>query len=200
MKRLLLALLVTTPLLAAQRTYTVTDDGKNNAMFESEATLETIHGTTTKVSGTIVADPANPAASSANIVIALDGLSTGIGMRDEHMKSSRFLDTEKYPNATFKTVSVSGPKSVAPNTPSDLTVTGDFTLHGVTRRITAPVRVVVIPESELTKSSRGPGDWVHATTTFTIKLTDFGMPVPEKLVMKLANEVRVRVDVFAVAR
>jgi polyisoprenoid-binding protein YceI len=197
MKRLVLALLLATPLLAAPRTYVVAEDGKNTAVFESQATLETIHGVTAKVSGTISADPANVAASSANIVIGLDGLATGISMRDEHMKSDRFLDVEKFPNATFKTVSVSGPKQVAPNQPVDITVTGDFTLHGVTKRITAPVRVVLIPESELTKSSRGPGDWVHATTSFTIKLTDFGMAVPEKLMMKLSNEVKVRLDLFA---
>jgi len=185
---------------AAGRTYTITDDGKNYATFESEATLETIKGTTTKISGTITADPANANGAAATITVDLGSLDTGIAMRNEHMRGAKFLDTEKFATATFKTVSVAGPKSVAPNQPVELSLTGDFTLHGVTKRITVPARVVVIPENEMTKSSRGPGDWIHGTVTFPIKLTDYSIPVPEKLVLKLANDVNVRVDFFAVAK
>ena len=185
---------------AAGRTYTITDDGKNYATFESEATLETIKGTTTKISGTITADPANVSGAAATITVDLGSLDTGIAMRNEHMRGAKFLDTEKFATATFKTVSVAGPKSIAPNQPAELSLTGDFTLHGVTKRITVPARVVVIPENEMTKSSRGPGDWIHGTVTFPIKLTDYSIPVPEKLVLKLANDVNVRVDFFAVAK
>lgn len=188
------------PAAATARTYTITDDGKNYATFESEATLETIKGTTTKVSGTITADPANTAASTAAITVDLSAIDTGIAMRNEHMRGAKFLDTEKFQTATFKTVSVAGPKSVAPNQPVELSLTGDFTLHGVTKRITVPARVVVIPESELTKGSRGPGDWIHGTVTFGLKLTDYSITVPEKLVLKLANDVNVKVDFFAVAK
>jgi len=208
MKNVLLAtalLISAAPLLAqapaaAARTYTITDDGKNYATFESEATLETIKGTTTKISGSITADPANVSGAAATITVDLGSLDTGIAMRNEHMRGAKFLDTEKFPTATFKTVSVAGAKNVAPNQPVELSLTGDFTLHGVTKRITVPARVVVIPENEMTKSSRGPGDWIHGTVTFPIKLTDYSVAVPEKLVLKLANDVNVRVDFFAVAK
>ncbi|HKO54981.1 MAG TPA: YceI family protein [Thermoanaerobaculia bacterium] len=201
MKRTLavLSLLVAASAFADNRSYTITVDGKNYANFESAATLETIKGTTTKVSGTIAADPANPAAAAVDISIDLASLDTGIAMRNEHLRE-RYLAAEKFPAATFKSVSVSGPKSILPNQPIEVSVTGDMTLHGVTRRITVPVRVVVIPESELTRSSRGPGDWIHATTTFPIKLTDFGIAVPEKMLMKLSNEISIKVDVFAVTK
>jgi polyisoprenoid-binding protein YceI len=208
MKNVLLAtalLISAAPLLAqapaaAARTYTITDDGKNYATFESEATLETIKGTTTKISGSITADPSNANTGAATITVDLSSLDTGIAMRNEHMRGAKFLDTEKFPTATFKTVSVSGAKSIAPNQPVELSLTGDFTLHGVTKRITVPARVVVIPENEMTKSSRGPGDWIHGTVIFPIKLTDYSIAVPEKLVLKLANDVNVRVDFFAVAK
>jgi polyisoprenoid-binding protein YceI len=208
MKNVLLAtalLISAAPLLAqapaaASRTYSITDDGKNYATFESEATLETIKGTTTKVSGSITADPSNTTAASAAITVDLGALDTGISMRNEHLHGEKFLNTEKFPTATFKTVSVSGAKVVSPNQPAELSLTGDFTLHGVTKRITVPARVVVIPESELTKGSRGPGDWIHGTVTFPIKLTDYAITVPEKLMLKVANEVNVKVDFFAVAK
>jgi polyisoprenoid-binding protein YceI len=202
MKQLTLAallLLAASSALADPRSYTITDDGKNYATFESAATLETIKGTTTKVGGTIKADPADPATASVDVTIDLSSLDTGISMRNEHMRSEKYLDVEKFPSATFKSVSVAAPKAMAANQPAEISVTGDLSIHGVTKRITVPVRVVIIPESELTKSSRGPGDWIHATTTFPIKLTDYSIAVPEKLVMKLANEMSVKLDVFAVA-
>ena len=203
MKKLVLAaliLLAASSVLADPRTYSITDDGKNYATFESAATLETIKGTTTKVAGTITADPAAPAAAAVDVTIDLASLDTGISMRNEHLRSEKFLDVEKFANATFKSASVSGPKSIAANQAAEISVTGDLTIHGVTKRVTIPVRVVLIPESELTKSSRGPGDWIHATTTFSVKLTDYGVTVPEKLMMKLSNDVSVKLDVFAVAK
>ena len=189
--------LTATTLLAQQKTYTITDDGKNYTTFESQATLETIKGTTTKVSGTIAADPAAPSNANVDVTIDLRSLDTGISMRNEHMRGENFLNVEKYATATFKSVSVTAPKSIVANQPADIGVTGDFTVHGVTKRITVPVRVVMIPESELTKSSRGPGDWIHATANFAIKLTDYGIAVPEKLMMKLSNNVDIKLDVFA---
>lgn len=203
MKQLTLAallLLAASTALADPRTYTITDDGKNYATFESAATLETIKGTTTKVGGTIKADTADPSTAAVDVTIDLGSLDTGISMRNEHMRSEKYLDVEKFASATFKSAGVAAPKSISANQAAEISVTGDLSIHGVTKRVTIPVRVVVIPESELTKASRGPGDWIHATATFAIKLTDYGITVPEKLVMKLANEVAVRLDVFAVAK
>ena len=195
----LIALALAPTLFAAARTYNVTSDGKNYAMFTSEATLETIHGRTTGVTGSIAADPANVADSKVDVAIDLASLDTGINMRNEHMRN-RFLQIEKFPTATFKSVSITGPKTVAPSAPTEVSVTGDLTIHGVTKRVTAPARIVLIPESELTKSSRGPGDWIHATTEFAIKLSDFGIDVPQTLGMKLSNDVRLKLDLFANAK
>jgi polyisoprenoid-binding protein YceI len=202
MKKLILALVLLTAassLLAAPRTYNTTSDGKNYAMFTSEATLETIHGRTSKVTGTITADPADAPASSVDITIDLASLDTGIDMRNGHLRE-RFLQVDKFPTATFKSVNVAAPKSIGSNNPIVINVTGDLTIHGVTKRVTVPVRVVVIPETELTKSSRGPGDWIHATTDFQIKLGDYGIPVPENLVMKLSDRIGIKLDLFANAK
>jgi polyisoprenoid-binding protein YceI len=186
-------------LLAAPRTYNVTSDGKNYAMFTSEATLETIHGRTSKVTGTIAADPADVPTASVDVTIDLASLDTGIDMRNCHLRE-RFLQVDKFPTATFKSVSVAAPKSIGTNNPTVINVTGDLTIHGVTKRITVPVRAVVIPETDQTKSSRGPGDWIHATTEFPIKLGDYGIPVPENLLMKLSDRIGIKLDLFANAK
>jgi polyisoprenoid-binding protein YceI len=189
------ALLATT-LVAEPRTYLIRSDGKNIAGFTLSDAIETVDGTTTKVTGTIVADPDDPAASSVEVSVGLSVLDTGIKLRDQHVRE-RYAETTKFPQATFKSVSVSGPSEpIAPNQPAEIRVTGDYEMHGVTRRITVPVRVVVIPETELSRSTRGPGDLIHATAKFALKLSDFGIRVPQSFV---GNAVDVRLDVFAVA-
>lgn len=189
-------ILVTSAMLADTRTYAIRTDGKNVAAFHLPDALESIDGTTDRVLGTILADPNNAAASSVEVSIDLASLDTGIALRNRHMRE-RYVETGKYPTATFKSVSVSTPVApVVVNQAVEVNVTGDFTMHGVTRRITTPVRVIVIPESDITRASRGSGDWIHATTTFKLKLSDFGINVPEGFV---DDTLDAKLDVFALA-
>ena len=192
-----LVICVTSASLSADsRTYTVRNDGKNLAAFHLPDALEAIDGTTNEVAGTLVADPANPGTASVEIMVDLSTLDTGNGLRNRHMRA-RYVETPKYPRATFKSVTVAAQSStIAPNQPVDLNVSGDFTMHGVTKRISAPVRVTLIPESDITRSTRGPGDWIHATTTFKLKLSDFGINVPEGFV---DDTLDAKLDVFALA-
>ena len=181
------------PLAAEPRTYTIAG-AKNAVTFTIEDAVETINGTTPKVTGTIVADAANAGASSVEISADLTAIDTGIDLRDNHIRDE-FVETKKFPRATFRSVSVTLPATpIAANQPVDVTVTGDFTLHGVTKRITTPVRIVLIPESEITKSTRGAGDWLHATATFPLTLSEFGVKVPTSFA---SDRVEVRMDVFA---
>jgi polyisoprenoid-binding protein YceI len=193
----LLLTLATLPLAADPRTYSIAADGKNAATFRIEDAVETIDGSTAKVSGTIVADPANAAASSVEISADLSAIDTGIKLRDGHIRDE-YVETKKFPRATFKSVSVILPATpLAANQAVDVTVTGDFTMHGVTKRITTPVRIVLIPESEITKSTRGPGDWIHATAHFPLTLSEFGVKVPTTFA---SDRVDVKLDVFGSAK
>jgi polyisoprenoid-binding protein YceI len=189
------ALLPAAPLAAAPRTYTIAHDGKNVAGFRIDDAVETIDGTTPKLTGTIVADPDDAAASSVDLRVDLSALDTGIGLRDSHIRDE-YVETKKFPQATFRSVSVAAPAGtpIVANQPVEVSVTGDFTMHGVTKRITAPVRIVLIPASEITKASRGPGDWIHATASFPLTLSDFGIKVPTSFA---SDRIDVRLDVFA---
>lgn len=181
---------------AETRIYSIRNDGKNVAAFHLPDALEAIDGTTNDVTGTIAADLSNPASSSVQIDVNLSTLDTGNGLRNRHLRE-RYVQTGTYPTATFKSVSVAAPSTpVAPNQPMELKVTGDFTMHGVTKRMTTPVRVIVIPESDITRNTRGPGDWIHATATFKLKLSEFGINVPEGFV---DDALDAKVDVFALA-
>jgi polyisoprenoid-binding protein YceI len=189
-------ILITSAAYADTRTYSIRADGKNFAAFHLPDALESIDGVTNKVSGSIVADPLAPEASTVEISIDLASLDTGIALRNRHMRE-RYVATGKYPRATFKSSTVQAPSSqVNPNQPAELTVTGDFTMHGVTKRLTATVRVILIPESDITRNTRGTGDWIHATTTFKLKLSEFGINVPDGFV---DDTLDAKLDVFALA-
>lgn len=189
-------ILVTSAAFADTRTYSIRADGKNFASFHLPDALESIDGVTNKVSGTIVADPQAPEGATVEVAIDLGSLDTGIALRNRHMRE-RYVETGKYPRATFKSVRVSSvATAINPNQPVEVTVTGDFTMHGVTKRVTAPVRVILIPESEITRSTRGAGDWIHATTTFKLTLSDFGINVPDGFV---DDTLDAKLDVFALA-
>jgi polyisoprenoid-binding protein YceI len=190
MKRLIAyAILAAAPLAFAQsKTYEIRKDAKNVAEFHAEDTYDSFDGRTNDVSGAIVADAAHPAASTVQITVNMASLDTGVGLRNKEMRE-RYLETPKFPNATFKSVSVSGPASVAANQPVDINVTGDMTLHGVTKRLTIPVRVVLIPDGR-----------IHATSRFNVHMPDFGINVPHNVLVTVNDDVPVRLDLFGTAK
>jgi polyisoprenoid-binding protein YceI len=173
---------------ADSRTYTIAKGGSNVAEFHAEDTYDSFEGKTSDVTGSITADPANPATSTVQIVININALDTGNGLRNKEMRE-RYLETNKFGTAAFKSVSVTGPASIAPNQPADISVTGDMTLHGVTKRMTIPVRVVLIPDGR-----------IHATSSFKIHMPDFGISVPHNILVTVNDDVPVRLDVWATGK
>jgi polyisoprenoid-binding protein YceI len=168
--------------------FSLGNDGRSWVGFHLEDTLEEIDADTKKVSGTVDVDPANLAAAAVTLTVDAASLDSGMKMRDDDMRET-YLETKKYPTATFKSTSVSGAASVAPGQSADLKVAGDLTLHGVTRRIVVPVHVTL----ESPKRA-------HLTSKFTIRMTDYNVTIPEKLVLSVANEVDVKFDLFAAAK
>jgi len=84
--------------------------------------------------GTIVLDRTNPAASHVELTIQAASIDTGYDTRDKDLRSPNYFDVEKYPTITFKST------KVEPKGSDSYDVTGDFTLHGVTKSIHIPVR------------------------------------------------------------
>ncbi|MDQ6801446.1 MAG: YceI family protein [Acidobacteriota bacterium] len=179
---------VATAAFADSRTYEIRPDAKNLAEFHAEDSYDAFDGRTHKVTGGVAADPANPSAASVEVNIDMASLDTGNSLRNREMREL-YLDTGKHPTAKFKSVSVDAPASIAPNSPADIKVTGDFTLHGVTKRMTIPVRVVLIP-----------GGRIHATSSFKIHMPDFGIDVPQNILVTVNNDVPVRLDLWATAK
>lgn len=85
--------------------------------------------------GTVTLDDANPAASSVEVTFAIAGVNTGVVKLDDHLKSPDFFDAANFPTATFKstTVALTGADTAD--------VTGDLTIHGVTKPVTLHVKL-----------------------------------------------------------
>jgi len=177
-----------TGLLAQSRAYQIAPDPKNTVEFHAEDSYDAFDGRTHKVSGAINADPAKPGDSAVDVTIDMGSLDTANALRNREMKEI-YLETAKFPTCAFKSTSVAGPDSIVPNSPADIKVTGDFTLHGVTKRLTIPVRVVLIPDGR-----------IHATSSFNVHMPDFGINVPNNILVTVNNDVPVRLDLTAVAK
>jgi polyisoprenoid-binding protein YceI len=180
--------LTASAVLADSRTYEVRKGGKSVAEFHAEDSYDSFDGKTNAVSGTIVADPSSPSTATVNVSIDLTTLETGVALRNREM-GELYLESDKFPNATFKSVSVEAPQTIEANQPVEIKVTGDFTLHGVTKRLVLPVRVVLIPDGR-----------IHATAMFRVKLPDFDIHVPQNILVTVEDKVPVRLDIWATAK
>jgi polyisoprenoid-binding protein YceI len=165
MKRTILtslsALLIAHAALASD-TY-VFDKNHSTMGFLVSHLFSKVTGKFTDFSGQISLDEANPEQSTVEVTIKTASVNTSNDMRDQDLKSSNFFDAEKFPEITFKSKSL---KRTGQNTAD---VTGDITLHGVTKE--------VILKVELLGKGAGPqGTTVSGwDATTTLKRSDFGL-------------------------
>lgn len=118
-----------------------------------------------KVEGTLEFDAADPTKSSVKVTIPLASVNSNVPKLDEHLQHADFFDSAKYPDATF--VSTRVEKGATPQT---LKVTGDLSLHGVTRPIVLDVTINKVGEHPMRKA---PAAGFDATTT--IERSQFGI-------------------------
>jgi polyisoprenoid-binding protein YceI len=120
-------------------------------------------GRFTKWSGQLKFDPANPAASSVEVTIDPGSIDTADAQRDGHLRSPDFFDVEKFPNASFKSTGVQDLGG------DRLRITGDLTLHGVTRS------VVLEASYEGTGKDPWGGERAGFSGTVSVDRKDFGL-------------------------
>jgi polyisoprenoid-binding protein YceI len=126
--------------------------------------VSNVRGEFGKTTGTVNIDDKDITHSTAEATIDATTLSTREPNRDKHLKSPDFFDVEKYPTITFKSTSF---KKVAPE---KYKVTGDLTMHGVTK----PVILDVDAPNAVSKDPRGT-ERRGATATTTLNRKDFGL-------------------------
>ncbi len=159
---------------AAPQTFDFKDPkGVNNAIFKLDAPLESINGSASSITGTVVFDPENPGATKGKIIVASESLTVPNPMQKEHLHSDKWLDVTKYPEITFETKSFANVKTVGNTTTAD--VTGAFVLHGVTNEITAPVKLTYLKDKLSARVPNMNGDLLVIRANFTINREDFNI-------------------------
>jgi polyisoprenoid-binding protein YceI len=175
---------------AAPKTFRIvsSENAKSIGTVESVTAVETIIGKG-PVTGSITFDPAK-GTGSGSLAISVKGIDTGIPTRNDHMVSEGWLDAAKYPEITFKA------KKVQKTGKDSYRVSGDFSLHGVTKSITADVTLKHVPASAQSKGLGFKGDVVQLSTKFTIKLSDYNVKISGPATGKVNNEVTISVAAF----
>ncbi len=154
-----MTLALTAPALAD--TYTV-DRAHSEAAFQVRHIFTKVRGTFRDFSGTINFDKAQPANSSVEFRIKAASIDTGNQKRDDHLRTADFFDVANHPEIVFKST------KVVPKGGNAFDVTGDFTMHGVTKSITLPV--TFLGEQKFMKGTKAGFE-----TALTINRKDYGL-------------------------
>ena len=159
-----LAAALALPAVAAKTTWQI-DPNHSAAQFAvRHLTISTVRGAFTKVSGTVQFDDGDISKSSVEVTIDAASVDTRVPDRDKDLRSDHFFDVEKYPTLTFRSTKVEQVEA------GRLKVTGDLTIHGVTKPVVLDVEGPTAPVKDPWGNQRAA---VNATTK--INRQDFGV-------------------------
>lgn len=138
--------------------------------------------------GTIIYDAKDPSKSSVEFAAKATSVDTGVGGRDNHLRSPDFFEVEKFPELTFKSTKVE-------KKGRGWVMTGDFTLKGVTKSLSIPFNVAgFLPADQRSGGKMG------VTAETTINRRDYGVNygsnMPNGTAM-LSDDVKISLEVEA---
>ena len=163
-KALLTVAIMALPALAEATPWTIDADHSNMGFSVSHLMVSHVKGNFNKYTGVVDLNDKDITKSTVNVSIDAASINTNVQKRDEHLRSADFFDVAKYPTLTFVS------KKWARAAKGALKVTGDLTIHGVTRE-------VVLNVAPFSKESKDPwGNFRRGTSaTTTINRKDYGL-------------------------
>jgi len=180
------------PTTAATSTWQI-DPNHSAAQFAvRHLAISTVRGAFTKVNGSVQLDDRDISKSSVEVTIDADSVDTRVPNRDKDLRSDHFFDVEKYPTITFKSTKVEQAE------PGKLKVTGDLTIHGVTKQ-------VVLDVEGPTAAVKDPWGNQRAAANATTKINrqDFGVKWNAKMDgggLVVGDDVAITIDVEMVQK
>ena len=181
------ALLLTAPTFASASTWNIDPDHSSIGFKVRHLMVSNVKGTFGKVSGAVKVDDKDITKSKVNATIDTASIDTGVAKRDAHLRSADFLDVATYPTMTFVST------KIVKSGEEGLKVTGDLTLHGVTRSVVldveGPTREVKDPMGNIRRG---------ASASAKINRKDFGLnwnKAMEAGGVVVGDEVTISIDV-----
>lgn len=183
--------LAAAPLFAQDNTWQI-DTPHTSAQFAvTHMMVSTVRGQFNKTAGTVTWDGKDLSTASAEVTIDASSIDTREPKRDDHLRSADFFDVAKYPTITFKSTKIQAAS------PGKLKMTGDMTMHGVTRQVVFDVQGPSAPLKELN------GTRVGASATTVINRKDFGLTWNRAIEaggLVVSDEVAITIDIELVNR
>ena len=156
---------VIAPSQTAKPTQWIVDPAHSAAHFSvRHLMISNVRGEFTKLSGSALINPADPAKSTVEVTIDAASINTREPQRDEHLRSADFFDVANHPTLTFRSTRIEALGA------DNFKLTGDLTIRGVTRPVTFDVEGP-------TASVKDPWGNVRAGITASAKINrkDFGV-------------------------
>ena len=165
---------ITGAALAAPLTFDFKDPkGVNNAVFKLDAPLEAINGSASGITGTVLFDPANPAATKGKIVVAADSLTVPNSMMQVHLHSPMWMDVAAHKEITFEAKELKNVKTAGDKTTAD--AHGTLTIKGAAKEVTAPITLTYLKDKLGMRVPNMKGDLLVIRANFAIKRSDYGI-------------------------
>jgi len=172
---------------AAPVSYGLNKDHTDVTFTINHAGLSMKHGSFSEVSGNLQLDTDHLEASSVQVTVAVNSINTSHVKRDQDLQSTQFLDAATFPTMHFVSRKVTAVDA------SKLDITGDLTLHGITRPLVLHATV-----NKIGKSPFGGVQTAGFTATGTLKRSDFGITTLAPLI---GDDVSIVIDTeFAVPK
>jgi len=153
---------------------------KNLVKFISDAPMEDFEGTTSKIDGYMMNEGIEKLiGSEVYFEVDLNSVSTGVGLRDRHMRED-YLHTDKYKLTNFKG-KISNASKIT-DSEYDFTANGKKFIHGVTKDITI--------KGKIYKTSIG----YKVKANWAIKLPDYNIEVPKFMFLRISDEIKLEVE------
>jgi polyisoprenoid-binding protein YceI len=172
-------------------TYTIDTTHSDVGFSVRHMVFAKVRGHFTKWTADLAFDPADPSKDAVNVSIDVNSIDTREAQRDGHLKSPDFLDAEKYPTITYKSTKVESAGSKKYN------VTGDLTIHGVTK----PVKL------EVEELGGGKDPWGNQRVAFQAKTRvdrgEFGLKWNQALEtggVLVGEHIDIEIDIEAIAK
>jgi len=183
-RQLILAMILTTcgTTAWAAETYTVDPVHSSISFMISHAGISNIHGRFNDFSGKFTIDPSDPAKSSFALTIPIESIDTNNVKRDEHLRAPDYFNAKQFPTMSFQSTKVKA-------TDDGYEVTGDLTMHGVTK----PVSFTLKGGHKVVEFPKGTPR-IGVVSTFSLSRSAYGVDVEPK---GLGDEITIVVGIEA---